>query len=157
MNGAFATNITSWATDFWASSLWSSTDAHGSAGSGSLAVENATTADVDGSTTGGSSQCIAVTANTTYDATASVYMASGQGTGTGGLIGVYYPSANCSGTQIGVESFPETSQTDAWTPVGGATKSPAGAQSLSLRVVVEKPFRQATFEARFDDVEVRAT
>jgi len=44
---------------------------------------------------------------------------------------------------------------DAWQVIKGAAKAPAGTQSASVRLLVQKPYNQAPATARFDDILVK--
>jgi hypothetical protein len=113
-------------------------------------------ASQDGNTIAAVDQCLRVTAGMSYDASLSVYIVSGQAADSAGLSIFFYPTGNCSGALSGVAAPSTTSASNQWTTVGlTAATAPAGAQSMAVRLIVSKPFRDGGLVARFDNVQVK--
>ena len=156
-NSRFDLDISAWIAESEVTATWDARDARMSAASGSMLVSNvAPTATAFGAVMLGVDQCLPVTAGTTYELAARVLIASGQGSGEGGIALFVFDGAGCQGTFL--ESFtPDTTQiVDAWTKVEGQTNMPIGARSMMLRLVASRPFAQAKLDIAFDDVLVRA-
>jgi|GEM_PF-1839909 len=160
-NGRFDVDAGSWTTEYGMQSAWSS--AHdaggGAASSGALAVTNPVVFDQEGSTMGGARQCLSIGSGSSRVLAAQAFIVGGQnGLGAGQIggsagMGVsFYPTADCSGTSNGSFIAPSTTVTNAWTPLGLSVAVPTGSQSMALRLVVTKTFRDGAFQVFFDNV-----
>jgi hypothetical protein len=156
-NSRFALDTSAWTAESGATATWDSRDARMIAASGSMLVSNvAPTATAFGAVMLGADQCLPVTAGTTYEMAARVLIASGQGSGEGGIALFVFDDAGCEGTFLRSFTPATTEIVDAWTTVEGQTNMPIGARSVMLRLVVSRPFAQAKLDIAFDDVLVRA-
>jgi len=166
-NPGFTSNIASWSAEpVGISEGWLDADASDNHHSGSLVVLNLNyktdESAKDGINGGAARQCVSVTAGTTYDLAADVFVPMGQGAGfEGSYTGVatlsvfYYTDAACEGRTLSNYTSMPVMQTDTWVHVTGSTTAPKESQSMVVRLATLKPFRQVQFEAHFDNVFVR--
>jgi hypothetical protein len=136
---------------------FSTQDANGSTGSGSLSVNN--TYLVDASTVtgaGGSWQCIPVQSDKAYAVYAQYFIASGQAaSGSASLNAIFYPTSTCLGAASGVDNSTSMTDTDAWGVVSSTFTVPTDANYVRLRLSVAKPQNEGPFTVLFDNVLVR--
>ena len=166
-NAGFTLNVASWAAEnIGISESWAGADANADETSGSLVVKNDNFKKDEeakgGSAPGGSRQCVPATAGRTYDLAADVFIPDGQGAGFEGdyvssasLSVFFYPAAGCTAQTITSFSSEAVQSAGEWLHVEGSTKAPKETQAMAVRLATLKPFRQMTFEARFDNVFVR--
>jgi hypothetical protein len=154
-NSRFDTSASSWANE-GASVLtetWKQEDARGNAGSGSLLLANTNViANGTGTTGVAAYQCITAWTGDSFEVGARVRVASGQGEGEAGVNLMFFGGDACAGQLLGGENVAFTSKTDQWSVVKNTSQIPAGTRSMRVRLMVSKPFSQASFEAQFDDV-----
>jgi hypothetical protein len=130
-NAGFNTNTSGWSgTPILA---WSSLDAKGSSGSGSLQMTVNNPTDNNGFYS--ATFCVAVTPGQTYHQGASFYFPGGQSHDAGfALILYYFTSATCSGTflgDVGADALPAVTNT--WTRLDTQPNvAPAGANSVEV-------------------------
>jgi hypothetical protein len=156
-NSRFVLDTSAWTAESGATATWDPRDARMIAASGSMLVSNvAAVATAFGAVMLGADQCLSVTAGTTYELAARVLIASGQGSGEGGIALFVFDGAGCQGTFLRSFTPATTEAVDAWTTVEGQTNMPIGARSMLLRLVASRPFAQAKLDIAFDDVLVRA-
>ena len=135
---------------------WQPSDAHGNSSSGSMAVTATSRQDSDAVFMGGSKQCLLARPLRTYSLYADTFIAGGQGNGSAGISLFFFTSVDCTGPVIATRVSTFNDGVDAWNPILGAAIAPADATSMLVRLVVTKPFRDASFTARFDSVGVYA-
>jgi hypothetical protein len=129
--------------------------------SGSLVVKNVDTDSSHAPTgwiTASASQCLAVSPGSVYAVSVQVSLPEGQSGGAAGFQLDYYASPDCSGATATIPFLsPQVTAAGVWQAVSGATTQvPVGVSSIAVRLVAEKPVGQASLEARFDNVLVRA-
>jgi hypothetical protein len=125
--------------------------------SGSILVTNqAPIAAVDSWVMAGTEQCIAVTEHIKYELAARVMIPDGQGLGEAGLNLYVFAGDRCAGVFLGGLTPGLTAERGSWVVVDGQVEMPLAARSVLVRLVISKPFAQATLSAFFDDVLVRA-
>lgn len=154
-NQDFDTTIAGWMVEGGVTAEWSSSDGATQTNSGAIAVTNSLVADSPSSAMAGVRQCIPMTGGATYKLMMRLYFASGQGVSSAGMNLLFYPSTECTGTLVGAYTSPLETTPDSWIVTQTMTTAPAGAQSMALRLVAVKPFRQPTFRVLFDDVLVK--
>lgn len=132
-------------------------DGENTTGSGSIAVTNANAIDVDGLSLAGARQCLSLTA-ASYDVRAQIKVPGGPGLEgvQGGVNLQFFSDANCAATVVGFFASPSVGDKDVWREVQGVATSAIGARSMSVRLVVLKPFRLAPSKALFDNILVKA-
>jgi hypothetical protein len=114
-NAGFNTSISGWSpTSGYLALSWSSLDAKGSSGSGSLQMTNTSPIDNNGYNYIGF--CVPVTAGVSYHAGGSFYFASGQAHDAGLGVGFhFYSTANCSSGDLGSTfGIVEPAPTNVW-------------------------------------------
>jgi len=155
-NARFDHDTSPWTADFGAlQSRDASRDALGDPSSGVLIVLNTIMAPSNGTFMTGSSQCIATAAGARYLVAAQVLIPPMQGAGAAGLNVQAFPTAGCSGAVLAAWSPPLLTAAGAWSIVSGTMTAPAGAASLRVRLVVQKPYTAPILQALFDNVLVR--
>jgi hypothetical protein len=155
-NSRFDSDDSYWLVEPLATQAWDPRNARAGAGSGSLLISNLAPVDpAPGAFMVGGHQCVQVTADTSYELAARVFIPSGQGGGGAGINVQIFGTDNCAGSFLGADTVGTTADVDAWQVVQGELTLPSAARSIWVRLVVSKPFSQATLEALFDDVLVR--
>jgi hypothetical protein len=167
-NPGFTSNVASWVGEpVGITEGWLNADASDDPTSGSLVVMNLNykidPEAKDGTNGGGARQCVPVTAGSTYDLAADVFVPMGQGAGFEGMTYTseaalsvfFYVDAACADRTLSNFTSAPVSQTDTWVHVQGSTTAPKESQSMAVRLATFKPFRQVQFEAHFDNVFVQ--
>ncbi len=154
VNSGFHASADYWTVEDFMTQAWGAIrDAAGNSASGGLGVTNASVVDVDGMTEGGSRQCVRVTAGIAYRLALQAFIPSGQGSGSGSASVRFYASTNCVGTASGFWQTGQLGDTNGWRTIEGTTTpAPVGAQSMMLRLVALKSFRNPAFTIFFDNV-----
>jgi hypothetical protein len=156
-NGGFdtATDLRGWKPELLATAVWDGRDAAGNPASGSLAVTNGNTAEAVGSSEAGARRCLIVPGGE-YRIGADVLIAEGRSDGLAGLSFSFFPSTNCAGAASGPPTESLIGGAGAWMRVQVAAAPPPGANSMLVRGVALKPFRQPALTVLFDNVIVQA-
>ncbi len=156
-NADFNRDASDWpAADAVGKLTWSTSDSQHAKTSGSLSVKNTYKADLDGPSVAAAGQCVTVTPGATYDFSAEVFIAKGQVYGTAQLAVWFYKEAKCAGlTEVAI-SVAGSDVTDRWVPVSGSLTTQDSTSSMMVRLVSQKPFREAPLEVLFDAIRVRA-
>ncbi|HVU01054.1 MAG TPA: hypothetical protein VHE30_04850 [Polyangiaceae bacterium] len=152
-NSTFA-DESNWTAEPDVTQTWSTKDSTNTSGSGSLSVKNTVYIDVSGTGLAGSTQCIDVSADTTYLVGANVYIAPGQGAGSAAISTWVYDVPGCTGRSSLTGLSVLAGAVDAWTPTLGAIHTTFDAKSMLVRLVAVKPYKLNAFEVLFDDVRV---
>lgn len=152
-NPDFNTDATGWTpTSAEMSITWAALDAYGSGTSGSGLVTNSFSTAANAGVT----QCIntPLTDGASYDVGAWIRVPSGQtGTGAAGLFAWFHSGAACGGAQIGTLSVSYLPPpTDSWTLSTATGAAPAGTQSVTIYLNVNKMSDAGTLGAYFDGV-----
>ncbi|HWZ87348.1 MAG TPA: hypothetical protein VNW92_00825 [Polyangiaceae bacterium] len=142
---------------------WVADDAAGNRRSGALSVTNALSGEADGIASRGAAQCLPTTAGQAYGLAADVFIPEGQGDGldggsytaTAGVSVIFFTTAACDGYTLSNATSTVIDQAGHWQHGEGHATAPEGAQSMLVRLVTFKNFREYTFEARFDNVLVK--
>jgi hypothetical protein len=156
-NPSFDADVAGWIKEPSANESWQDQDAEKRKASGSLGVQNINVVDIDGSFMTGAKQCLAVTGGKNYLFYAKAFVASGQaGTPQGGLNVQFYNSNDCAGDPLTgrTSNLPDT--VDTWSVIQMSSQAFSNANSMSVRLVVLKPFNAQPANVLFDDVLVRA-
>lgn len=152
-NPDFPSDILGWTTELEVAQTFVRDDGDGNMRSGAIAVSNGTTRDIAGATMAGSRQCVAAASGAAYRLIAQTRIPGPKVDGvSAGVYIQYYRSVGCAGDPAGTYAGPLVDAVDAWRPVEGLATAPAGARSMSVRLVVVKPFRAAPARALFDNV-----
>lgn len=152
-NSRFDSGALEWSSESGLLQAWQAEDARGKVGSGSLLLSNTNVvAQGTGNTGIASFQCFSAWTGDELELGARVRIAPGQGTGEAGLNLLFFGADGCSGPLLGGQDVALTSETGKWVVVRSRTKIPAGTRSARVRLMVAKPFPQASLEAQFDDV-----
>ena len=143
---------------------WSDSDSAANKKSGSMAVVNTLFGEADGTASRGAAQCLPTHAGQAYSFALDVFIPKGQGdgldggayTGSAGLSVLFFTSNQCSDYTLSSATSGVVDESDAWQHREGRAVTPEGAQSMLVRLVTFKNFREYSFEARFDNVLLRA-
>lgn len=164
-NPGFAKDADGWREEPYAIKLaWDASDASGMDGSGSLLVTNTMPGTTDGIAPGGGMQCLAAVPGAIYLMAADVFVPEGQGQsavegegpyeGQAGLSLLFWQGKNCNDINptLGNAQTNLVKEPGKWQHVEGVAIAPEGVESLSIRVLTIKSFKELRFSARFDNV-----
>lgn len=165
-NAGFTKDAKGWsAEDSAVQVAWETGDRASDPMSGSIAVVNTLHGVPEGIAASGGAQCLKAEAKAIYDMAADVFIPEGQGdgvmggpyTGFAGLGLLFWPNADCSASSPtrGDARTNLVNATGVWSHVEGVAVAPEVAQSMSVRVLTVKPFRQFQFKAVYDNVLLR--
>ena len=156
-NPTFDRDSVGWTSDGFASQLFDATkDFRGNLASGSLQITNANfDASHDGLVMAGSFQCLAASAGASYDLSVEAFLSPGP-VPRGVALGLrFFPTTSCTGQTTGAFVTPPAGVPDKWSVVRLLAAAPAGTQSLSVHLLVEKNYQQSNAVASFDNVLLR--
>jgi len=155
----FASGVAGWTPEVGITQSFSSGDGKGDPHSGSLSITNPLqSAMTSGLTMAGSTFCLANATASSYD----VYLEVSVGPASDGVVqaGItfgFYDAADCSGMPSGMAPTTLLDQTlTGWRLVQEIIHPGQGTRSLLVRLVVVKPFDEASAAASFDNLLVRA-
>jgi len=156
-NGFFDSNLSGWTASAVGNVnvAWSTYDASSSSSSGSAGLQ-----DVDPSAMAsntywiGLKQCTSAVAGGSYHLSAVTGIPSGQSTtGRIAVVVTYWSGTNCTGSKLGPPTFAINTHADfLWHTVGSDTTAPAGTQSASIGLDIQKDQAGGAFVGYFDDV-----
>jgi hypothetical protein len=126
-------------------------DAAGHPDSGSLAVEDTFTSDMEGGSMLGADQCMAVNEQTLYAFAVQVSVPDGATGTTAGFQLIFYDDDNCMGSKVGIVTSPVVSGSS-WNVAKLVRPTPKLTKSLLMRLVTIKPYREAPNSVLFDNV-----
>ena len=128
-------------------------DAMGRPTSGALSVLHGSKTGLTAAAMAGARQCVTVTAGTVYQLAAQVLIPEGQSPGSASLSAIFHAAADCAGPPAAAPSpIPLWGDRDRWMTVSAGVLAPAGAQSMTLRLVVIKRLQDPPLKALFDNV-----
>ena len=153
VNGTFDTDVSGWTPSDDATIEWSSMDADGAPGSGSGIVTNISAINSSRFVYG----CAALTeAGQEYLLRGLLFIPSGQATHGRGWLRIFLrDQPNCHGTLLFADESPfvySVSFTDEWVESGLRFFAPAGAQSASISLAVNKNLDAGTLSINFDNI-----
>jgi hypothetical protein len=163
-NAGFSKDTDGWQQEPYSIKLeWNAGDAGGSSSSGSILVTNSMDNTIDGLAPGGGMQCLDAEPGATYAMAGDVFIPKGQGagligdgpyTGQAGLSILFWRGKDCQDTQptLGRLQSDLVEAAGVWTHVQGSGLAPEGIGSMSIRVLTIKSFKEAKFQAQFDNV-----
>jgi hypothetical protein len=163
-NPGLATDAADWGLAGGVYGFWDELDASESTSSGSLDVLNAFAGTDDGVADGAARQCLPATPGNAYDLAADAFVQDGQGKGVSpgdpyvgsAILGAFFfDDSSCQGTSIGFFNADPVTKTATWTHVSATGIAPDLTRAISVRLNAQKPFREFTFTATFDNVFVR--
>jgi hypothetical protein len=155
-NWRFDSGATSWKADAGAVQQWDARNARpDQASSGSLLVRSTRVAQGEGFVQGGSGQCLPALGGAAFLMAARAFIPQGQGEGSAALSIWFYGADDCADYLLSSATLQTVAGTDDWTTLSGKTTTPPATRSIYVRLVVNKPFSQPSFEALFDDVLLR--
>lgn len=155
-NAAFEGDVDGWSKEENVQASWQDADGRDYDGSGSMLIANL---NFDQGRTDlvmrGVSQCVPAEPSTTYVFVAQARVDVQESQGWGGFSTLFYDEPNCEGTSHPVTAV-MVGTTHDWSRVETAATSPSNAQSMLVRLVVNKTFDTRRFEVHFDNVLVRS-
>ena len=154
-NPSFATTADDWSVELGATQAWKNEDARGLSGSGSVSITNTKVGSAGVWSSSGSGQCLVAKSGEMVELGARALIPSGQGQGYGRVGFIIYGNDGCQGTLLTSVTTGTVTEAGAWQGVHGKTKLPPATRSIYVRLVVEKPAPDTSFEVLFDDVLVR--
>jgi len=152
IDGGFAANLYSWTrvADDSGSSVWSDLDASGAPSSGSALLTS--TSPTSGVAVKLLSQCVFVTAGSSYTVSARVLFTGAEpATGFAETI-VYWQTGPCSAYLSGDALLTRKTTSGTWVSDTNTFTAPAGASSALVYLGIDKNEPGGTLSARFDDV-----
>ena len=152
VNPTFDTNTAGWYPEFGVTVSRSTTDANGSAQSGSLLVTNTVSGDTDGLYMGGARQCVSVNPSIQYKTSVKLMLTGTTGGGSAGFSLQFFPSSDCQGSATSTLFSSQPSTRNAWQNVSLNSLAPDGSHSMLLRLVGVKAYRDPSLGVLFDDV-----
>ena len=164
-NPGLARNTRGWsAEDATVVVSWSEHDANAHKESGAVSVLNTLFGAANGIASRAATQCLPTVPGQAYGFALDVFVPEGQGealdggtyTANAGLGVIFYTSSQCDGYSLGSASSALAEEPGVWTHREGRAIAPQGAQSMLVRLVALKNFREYSFEAYFDNVFVKA-
>lgn len=164
-NPGFNADTTPWSAEAGPVTLsWYRDDALQEPSSGSLSIVNALTGEATGPASMAAAQCLNTSPGQIYGLAADVFIPNGQGDGldggpyvaTAGLSMIFKDGPDCMGFTVGNATSELADEPGVWSHREGKAVAPQGAVSVAVRLVTFKSFRQYRFEARFDNVLVKA-
>jgi hypothetical protein len=176
-NPGFTKDISSWnPEDSSVNMKWTENDATSNKASGSLSVVNTLSGAADGIAARGAAQCLPTSKGKAYGFAGDMFIPDGQGAGldggvdggpdggldasiytgvydaTAGLSVIFYTSEQCDGYTLANATSSLADMPGSWVHREGHAIAPDGANSMSVRLVTFKNFREFTFQAWFDNV-----
>jgi len=165
-NPDFAKNTDGWkAEDATVTMSWGAADAADHSQSGSLSVVNSLYGAANGIASRAATQCLSTHAGQAYGFGLDLFIPEGQGEGldggsyraTAGLSVIFFTSKRCDGFTLSNSATSDLLEDDGhWAHREGHAVAPQGAESMLVRLVTLKNFQEFNFEARFDNVLVKA-
>ena len=164
-NPGFEHDSAGWkAEDSTVAMSWNKDDAAKNAHSGSLSVVNTLYGVADGIASRGAAQCLPALAGQGYGFALDVFIPKGQGEGldggsyraSAGLSVIFYTSKHCDQFTLGSATSELLQDEGEWAHREGHALAPKGAESMAVRLTTLKNFQEYSFEARFDNVLMRA-
>jgi len=154
-NASFDANLNGWHEETNALANWERDDALDHDASGSATITNRTVyEDREGQVMRGLWQCIPSSAGTAYRMLTQVRITGAEGQGWGGLNLWFYDGADCTGTVV-TASTPLLGTTTGWSLTEAQVQASETAQSMLVRLVVNKPFSSPAITVDFDNVLIR--
>lgn len=160
-NPGFEHDATGWSPEEGSVAMsWTAEDANGNKKSGALSVLNSLSGAADGVAARGAAACLPTSAGKAYGMAADIFIPDKQGSGidggsysaTAGLSVIFYSSDKCDGYTLANSTSDLLEDAAVWAHREGHAVAPEGANSMSMRLVTFKNFREYKFEARFDNV-----
>lgn len=164
-NPGFARDTSNWkAEDATVTMAWATEDAADHEHSGSLSVLNSLYGAADGVASRAAAQCLPTQPGRAYGFGLDVFVPEGQGEGlngadyqaSAGLSVIFYTSLHCDEFTLASATSELLEDSGHWAHLEGRAVAPQGAKSMLIRLVTFKNFQEYSFEARFDNVLVRA-
>jgi hypothetical protein len=161
VNAEFGSDVSGWSPDaeagdsFTTTLTWDPENASGSDPSGSASVTVSGAVDFNGSVLRAATQCILVDSQQLVVVYANAFVDLGQDPAGGAEVDVYFfDASDCTG--LATSSFSTPTPADAylgtWLTLHAESLSGVATHSALIKLGVAKPFRSATFSARFDNV-----
>jgi len=164
-NPGFAEDTDGWkAEDATVTMSWAAEDAADSGESGSLVVMNSLHGTANGIASRAAAQCLPTQSGKAYGFALDLFIPEGQGEGldggnyqaSAGLSVIFYTSKRCDGFTLASATSDLLEDDGRWAHREGRAVAPQGAESMLVRLVTFKNFQEYNFEARFDNVLVKA-
>lgn len=159
-NAAFASDVSDWEPELDAIVAWNEANATSDHPSGSALVraEGVVESTIPGSALRDVSQCVSVSGKQLVAVYANAFVPTGQDEAGRAEIDVFFfESADCSGSLSAsfVTPQPLDGGVDRWMSLKAGQVSSDSTRSALVKLAVLKPFKAASFEARFDNVLIR--
>lgn len=164
-NPGFAQDTEGWkAEDATVAMSWNADNATDDGDSGSLSVVNSLYGAADGIASRAAAQCLPTKSGRTYGFALDVFIPEGQGEGldgggyraSAGLSVIFFTSKHCDQFTLASATSDLLEDDGQWAHREGRAVAPQGAESMLVRLVTFKNFQEFNFEARFDNVLLRA-
>jgi hypothetical protein len=153
-NPSFDADASDWSTETNVVLSWQSDDATNQPDSGSLAVEDTFTTDMDGKLMCGARQCIQIDGGKTYRIMVQVSTPSESPNTQAGFQILAYDDKNCSGSMVDLVDSSFVGG-PGWQVADKTYTAQNIAKSMVVRLVSVKPYSDAPNKVLFDNVLVR--
>lgn len=159
-NASFGADVSDWQPELDAIAAWDEANANQDLPSGSALVraEGVVESTIPGSALRAVSQCVAVGAKQLVTVYANAFVPAGQdGAGRAEIDVFFFESGDCSGSsnKSFVTPQPLDGGVDRWLALKAGQVAEDATRSVLVKLAILKPFKAASFEARFDNVLVR--
>jgi hypothetical protein len=159
-NPDFKQDVSGWVAEADATLMWDPLNAVGDPPSGSALVASTGVIDADasGAALRAASQCVPIAGKQLVTAYANAFVDAGQDADGKAEVDVFFfDAANCQGTFAGSFSTPQPTDGAAgsWLTLLAGSVSSEAVKSALVKLAISKPFRAASFQARFDNVLVK--
>jgi len=154
-NPDFEQDIAGWNADTGATLTWAAADALSSTESGSALLAASGAVDAPGSSLVSASQCVPVGSNQVVIVYANAFVDADQdNAGQASVYVSFFDDAHCSGASSGGFNTPAPldAETGVWLTVQAGSLTSAGTASALVKLAIQKPYRAAAFQARFDNI-----
>ena len=161
VNGDFKADVTHWAAEGQATLDWDEQNAASDRASGSalLTATSPANSSSDGATQYNAKQCVSVSGNQLVTVYANTLVGSDQDSLGRAQIDVeFYDADGCGGIYGTSFSTPQPldAMLGAWQTLKAGAITAQTVRSALVKLVISKPFRAASFAARFDNVLLKA-
>lgn len=154
VNADFNRDVSGWDAAQGAVVRWVNLDSQMAKASGSMGVKNSLVGDLDGTLTVAAVQCMDAVPQSIYQYASDMFIRKGQSYGLGVIIVYFYTQPDCQGLVSSATTVAGTDATETWMLAVGNLTTPANVQSMSVRLNVQKAYRDDPVEVLFDAVRV---
>lgn len=159
-NPGFATSVEAWLPEMDSLLSWVQNDANGNRESGSALLSSVGVIDAaaSGSALRAASQCLPVAGKQLISVYGNAWVDGDQdAAGLAQIVVFFFDGDDCAGAFTSSFNTPQPldGKRDSWLVLKAGGVAPSSNRSVSIKLAIAKPFRAASFQARFDNVLVK--